>query len=459
MPGQAENKPVNERIGFEQEGNFSAYALEFFEPNPSPHRILRERRRFKVRPEIFICKQDVYDGEGNFSYSNEDNMGYYEDCELTLDTVANPSYPAKELEKVLDHGGDFCHSIIKYANWKVAAVDDYFSGETIQMSTIGNIRCIPRFGYPTEEDNIGYRIEPLKEVHDLTDLGPGLWAAMRPTKPIMDLGVAIAELRDIPRMLRHAWTSIKSVTALLDNPKGLPQWILASEFGWKPLYADLKRTLKLRGEVEKRLNFIKENANKSLHRITPKRPWQPKVTEEVIGEWESDEDDSPICSLSFDSVPESADPSTIPLRFKSSLKLRTTVTTGATGMFRYYWDGDIPDDDYLRARLLGIVLTERVAWEAMPWSWLIDWFSNAGEVLSNLKDHLDETTVAPIAYAQKHIVQEYTWTCTNGYYTTSVQRIFDTKIRRKIDPFGLAADVALSDIQKVILAALSLTRV
>jgi hypothetical protein len=57
-----------------------------------------------------------------------------------------------------------------------------------------------------------------------------------------------------------------------------------------------------------------------------------------------------------------------------------------SGHFRYF----IPDtgsshwNRAARLHLFGGVPTPELMWELTPWSWLIDWFSNVGDVVSNI---------------------------------------------------------------------------
>lgn len=160
-----------------------------------------------------------------------------------------------------------------------------------------------------------------------------------------------------------------------------------------------------------------------------------------------------------DIVPVGSDPDELVDRFKCKITLHKEVTERASGVFTYHL-GDIPPTPaYLRLKLLGLIADEALLWEATRWSWLVDWFSNMGDVISNIEANLRDRVVSLYAYSQRRIVREYKFTCSNGYYDCSVTRVFDTKCRRKIDPFGLASEVSLSDLQLGILVALGLQRV
>jgi hypothetical protein len=233
----------------------------------------------------------------------------------------------------------------------------------------------------------------------------------------------------------------------------LADWFLAIQFGWKPLLSDIRKCIDLYFKLEKRIEFLMRNGGVPLHRRTPVRP--PVITDEVL--YEESFPDNP--GWMTDVVPVGSDPDEMVDRFKCKITLHKEVTERASGVFTYHL-GDIPPTPaYLRLKLLGLIADEALLWEATRWSWLVDWFSNMGDVISNIEANLRDRVVSLYAYSQRRIVREYKFTCSNGFYDASVTRVFDTKCRRKIDPFGLATEVSLSDLQLGILVALGLQRV
>jgi hypothetical protein len=298
-----------------------------------------------------------------------------------------------------------------------------------------------------------------EEDTDLSSIGPAMWKLMSPLRPGVDLGVDIAEVRDLPRLVKGRLDSLKSVVSSLSNPKGLADWVLAINFGWKPLLADIRKTIELFKKLDKRVDFILRNGGIPLRRRTP--PFDPVVTEEVLFEYSGPDDQGWMRDIPFPSGWEDppGQPGDGQSRFECKLVCRKTVTEAASCVMLYYLGDLPPTKPELRLRLLGLIPNESLLWEATRWSWLIDWFSNLGDIIDNIRSSLRERLVSPYAYVQRHTVREYTWTATNGYYHVRCKRVFDTKRREKIDPFGLATEVSLSDLQLSILLALGLTRV
>ena len=125
-------------------------------------------------------------------------------------------------------------------------------------------------------------------------------------------------------------------------------------------------------------------------------------------------------------------------------------------------------------KLFGLSLTPDVLWELAPWSWAIDWFTDAGDVIKNLTAFKLAGLVMPYGYIMEEISERVT---VHGYQvpgtakhvsgapnskiptglTTSREVI--SKVRRPAHPFGFGfRDVDLSLTQKLIMTALGLTK-
>jgi hypothetical protein len=426
-------------------------------------RLKRERRRFRLtRP--FEYERKIFDYPlTDILVWDVDSYQYYEDCETTIDTVRNPSHvPSSEearREESKDDGGEFTHCKITFDDWVTEYVEHIY--QLLEVGWVrGHVWLTPPSFFHDGIDVSTSIMCPTMDT-DLSSSGPAMWKLMSPLRPGVDLGVDLAEIREVPRMLQHAVTtldSIKSVLAVLSNPKKIAQWVLAINFGWKPLVADIKKAVKTFEKLDRRIDFILRNGGIPLRRRTP--PFAPEVTEEVLFSYSGPDDQGWMRDIPFPSGWEDppGQPGDGQTRFECKLVCRKTVTNVASGEFIYYL-GDLPPTKaYLRLKLLGLIADESLMWEATRWSWLIDWFSNIGDVIANIQSNLRDRLVSTYAYNQRHTVREYTWTATNGYYSVKTVRIFDTKRREKIDPFGLAAGVSLTDLQLGILLALGLTR-
>lgn len=115
---------------------------------------------------------------------------------------------------------------------------------------------------------------------------------------------------------------------------------------------------------------------------------------------------------------------------------------------------------------LGSNITPETLWELTPWSWALDWFSNAQEVVSNLQLFELEGLVMPYGYImdEKSIITTFTWEAEGSVTTrmplsvSTVTRTNTSKMRKQASPFGFGLEWNdLSVTQLAILAALGIT--
>jgi hypothetical protein len=126
-------------------------------------------------------------------------------------------------------------------------------------------------------------------------------------------------------------------------------------------------------------------------------------------------------------------------------------------------------------QLFGLTLTPSLLWELTPWSWAVDWFSNAGEVINNvtnfglaglvlrygytMEESIEritaETGAASFFSSDKHFganLRTSSGPCSSGFEIV-------TKRRYPASPFGFSVGwEGLSPTQLAITAALGITR-
>jgi hypothetical protein len=103
-----------------------------------------------------------------------------------------------------------------------------------------------------------------------------------------------------------------------------------------------------------------------------------------------------------------------------------------------------------------------------PWSWAIDWFSNAGDVVSNLSDWATDGLVMKYGYIMEHSRHERTYyldgpsqyNFLDRQIPATVTTWSETKLRRAASPFGFGVSwEGMTPRQLAITAALGITRV
>jgi hypothetical protein len=145
----------------------------------------------------------------------------------------------------------------------------------------------------------------------------------------------------------------------------------------------------------------------------------------------------------------------------------STILRGSTwfsGAFRYYVPVgndtlSVMDRAYSQAKyLLGVKLTPEVIWNSAPWSWAVDWFSNAGDIMRNISDLGSDGLLLQYGYAMHqqelfHTMEgsNFLGTSVVSYYHKMCQRIHAT-------PWGFEFDLSsLTPRQIGIAASIGLT--
>lgn len=114
--------------------------------------------------------------------------------------------------------------------------------------------------------------------------------------------------------------------------------------------------------------------------------------------------------------------------------------------------------------LYGVRLTPEVVWNLAPWSWALDWFSNAGDIIHNVSSIGRDGLVLKYGYVMNHTRTSYSignhgkeWFMFDGSY----YELNEHMKRLPSNPYS-GFDVnpaALSATQSAILVALGLSRV
>lgn len=182
-------------------------------------------------------------------------------------------------------------------------------------------------------------------------LAADLLARTNPSRPVVDLPIAIFELREIPGLLREEGNKII---------RGMAVGNLTYQFGIKPLVSDLQGLLNFSDEVAKRQRELEKLAKGGLKR-----------TRDL---WSGSSTAGPISG-----IVQSGDGPTIILDYYKATQRKIW------GHVVWYPDNPKMMKGDLRAAarkaVLGLTVDFSTAWNAIPWSWLVDWCSNVGDIL------------------------------------------------------------------------------
>jgi hypothetical protein len=233
------------------------------------------------------------------------------------------------------------------------------------------------------------------------------------------------------------------------------------EFGYKPILSDMDKFFRA---VFNSSRLLKQYERDSGRMVRRKYGFKPEIRTEV----------SPFGGQPSPWMVPSSDP-WYKEGASGGLCIRDRTISRHqwfSGAFTYYlpsgYDSrNAMDREALRVqKIYGLELTPDVIWNIAPWSWAVDWMSNAGDVISNLSNWLSDGLVLRYGYMMETVtsIDTYTWVGPTGFQSDSVRPstvslISQTKQRRRATPFGFGLDWGMfSPRQWAIAAALGISR-
>jgi hypothetical protein len=289
------------------------------------------------------------------------------------------------------------------------------------------------------------------------------WNKFRPVKPYANLGQFLGELRDFPRMIQEIVRVFRSMgryfnrtSSARDIPSigNIGSGYLGYRFGWAPFVSDLLKFYKLNKDLERRLLWIRKNNNKWISRGGVISQSQASSAREVACCL------YPTLNTAYYNTPVVLE--------TAKVKRKEVEKIWFKARMKYYIpEGDFPkvDDVFPSAlvrHLYGLTLTPALCWELLPWSWLADWFSGIGTVLSNISNAGYDNLVAKYAYVMRTKTVEEEWdqsqTFKHGSVHVSTTHVVELKERAVGSQFGFGGSGTLTARQVAILAALGLQR-
>jgi len=305
-------------------------------------------------------------------------------------------------------------------------------------------------------------------------------AAVAPTNPIASVASAVGELlQDVPKVPGiKLW---ENRLAALGTVAAAGSEFLNYQFGIAPTISDMMSFLEGVHKVDKLVDqFIRDSGRvvrRSFH-----FPKERSQTETWFGP--DQQVQAPPGQYYLNSAGAYANDAApnygtaIPSHPVKRIRV-TERDTWFSGAFTYhlpswYDSHDRNDRRLLMAKLFGAEPDLNTLWQLTPWSWAVDWFSNAGSFVKNLQamisygqilryGYVMETTTTTDTYISWGPTQPIGWpgTIKKPYPTLSdVTLRTTTKKRIKANPFGFGVSWdGLSPTQLAITAALGITRV
>ncbi|DAD50330.1 maturation protein [ssRNA phage Esthiorhiza.2_9] len=302
---------------------------------------------------------------------------------------------------------------------------------------------------------------------DMITMGSTAIARTIPTNPASGVGQFLGELREgLPGVPGKA-----AFEALRSGSKGLERFReigtavgqenLNWQFGVKPILSDVQNFAKATIDSDKIIRQLARDSGRLIRR----RYEFPVERSRVLVETRKPAGAAPALFTGLWNNPGNG---------YLEVEKEVISRTWFSGAYTYHYaQGQTLWDRMRRAeqnanRLYGLRLNPALVWELAPWSWLVDWISNLGDIMTNISAFSRDGLVLVYGYVMREMRISYTYTLMGttlkGSETSGpVQQRFTTVVKKRLraSPYGFGLDpdwTGFSDRQLSILGSLGITR-
>jgi len=300
---------------------------------------------------------------------------------------------------------------------------------------------------------------PTKEETTQALFGAGATAISRtlPTRSHMSLGVTLGELRKdgLPKLI-----SMQSLKDFSNSPvKTGADAYLNANFAWAPLIRDVESLLRLVSQSTKILRDYERGS-----KVHTRRGYQFDDVVQGINARRA---------TTVAAYPNSSNLYSNSGAGKLVVSGSYTMSTWFRGAYEYtlpggntFWS-NVARWESEANRLLGLRITPELLWNVISWTWLLDWFVNVGDVITNISYLGRDGLVLRYGYIMRSIrVEADAWLdgarprSESGIQLPITCRIsMQQKTRVKATPYGFGLNPSsFSAKQWSILGALGATR-
>jgi hypothetical protein len=353
-----------------------------------------------------------------------------------------------------DAGGPFLTQRNRLLHAGASGYSDHFNAPGAGESYSGYL-------LPSYQSSAGASYLAPSSDDELVVVGTKLISLARPVAPLSGFGVTLGELRNdgLPHLVGH---NLKEILKNFRSvPKAGSKEYLNWEFGWKPLWSDVMKTIKNVQRSDAIITQLYRDSGKPVRR----RIGLPMESETVVTEL----DDGVGVSI-YPPWPAGNFTGYAGVRGVTRKTVTTTRDLWFSGSFTYF----IPRDDSILSkskrflleanRVAGLRPDPELLWNLAPWTWLSDWFLNTGDIIANVTSYALDGLVMNYGYQMEH-KQERTEFSTRTSFSSGA--IFDSsqawlresKRRIRATPFGFGLNPStFTSKQWAILAALGISR-
>lgn len=300
---------------------------------------------------------------------------------------------------------------------------------------------------------------------ELLSWGTKAIALCKPTNPVADASVFLGELLAEGKPREPGIRMWEERTRLARSGKKLRRSVgdetLNVMFGWMPIARDMTDFAKAISRHGRILDQFERDAGRLVRRSWVFKPLRSSVLQQKLN------------NVSPWTNPGISNTDSATVNKGQVITVReTTIERWFSGAFTYYVPRGFSARDRLGRniqeanKLLGVSLTPDTVWNLTPWSWAIDWFTNAGDVISNFSSWAIDCLVLKYGYIMEHTVNRDTITFVGptGWSGCSarpcaIRLTSESKLRYKATPYGFGITWSgFSPRQLIITAALGLSR-
>lgn len=384
--------------------------------------------------------------------SKSSNSGYISDIQIT--TSNGHKWPPSKKGPPVDSGGAF---ITQKVTVDPGGVPVFEKSKEVPTGTwyLYQGKVYPYF-YSKKCTPTDY-IAPTSD-SQLDAVGSLLMSKALPTNPLSGMGQFLGELRkdglpSLPTI--KAWKNKAAYFKRLGK-SGSDEY-LNVQFGWMPFIKDIVDFCSVVKNASKHIQQYQKDSGRPIRRRRS-LPAQQNITTTVL-------------SKNAYGIP--AGPIGV---YSSSGTLTKTVNVTTEQWASFCFTYFLPVDDgtaiskfrryeALASKLFGLRLTPDLLWKLAPWSWAVDWVTNAGAIIRNWSAFQNDGLVLRYGYVmeRKTSVTQYTLEGVrfkSGRTLNISQAITsETKSRRRATPYGFGLNPqSFSAFQWSIIAALGISK-
>jgi len=292
--------------------------------------------------------------------------------------------------------------------------------------------------------------------------GAKAWTKFRPGESLADAAVFIGEITDVPRMLKTTASLFgrEFLSRFGRNPRGYAKnaadhW-LNTQFGWLPFISDLRKFYRAWKVMDTWYNNLVRNNGQWVKRggIVKK---DTSVTE--VASYGSALITPALLNFTYWNP-------NYPDKGKSRITRVTSQKAWFEARYRYYVP-EIESVVWKRKALLhlfGVDLNPATVWELIPWSWLIDWFANVGDLLNaksntSLFNNLATEAAYMMGTTEELVRHDAHFNFLGGPMHLTWETNLVRKVRKLGGKFGFdLSDASITARQWSILGALGISR-